>query len=103
MTKITTQEWCDIANEIYYHKFIKNGESVLSRVSGSFEPLSYNRERFDAQRLRLADYLAEKCVYVVKEGDNYITKKYWGGDRLTSSKDINLCRALAVLALIGEE
>lgn len=63
---ITPDEWLYVANEVYpEYEWINNGGDILCILFGSFEPSNYKSPIFDAQRLRIADYLAEKGANVV--------------------------------------
>lgn len=114
---ITPEQWLKIANEVepmpeggewfiesqgcHEHKVIRITTCCLTI---RYEPtLRYGEAK--AQQLRLADYLAEKGVVVLKENDGSFGAYLLEGNADTLNHDIaqhdkvNDCRALAALAL----
>lgn len=113
MTEITTQEWCDIANEIEPKTEGKewvcrknNTVVLIEKHTGVSLAFYYSPSSVSEQQLRLADYLAEKGVVVIYAEEMKMYAAFITDapiSKLKSEhKDINMCRALAVLALIKE-
>lgn len=116
MTEITTQEWACIANKVEPQNKWVIEDGVVCYLSWKQRPVDYYMPIIDdKQQLRLADYLAKKGVAVVYDGwdghNKFIAIKTIvarcgdtaSGEILSSENNINMCRALAVLALIKEQ
>ncbi len=106
---ITPDDWLYIANEVepeYEWSIFGKVNMAVGRYYQSIEGKAvkdYKPKHRTAQQLRLADYLAEKGATVFWNTDE-IDPRFTclhGCDYLAEHADINLCRALAVLALIG--
>lgn len=122
MTEITTQDWCDIANEVEPRPvgdlkwLARNGcaQPTAFEPDGDELTVVYDLITSSNRKLRLADYLAEKGVAAVYDGwdghNKYVAMKLIVtrcgdteiGEILASHNNPNMCRALAVLALIKE-
>ena len=106
---ITPEQWLKIANEVEpEHKWEAKGLMVFyNYITAHGRYKNYYNPKNKASRLAIADYLAEKSVYVGKDsesGEFHCFKiRDCMADIISRGKDINLCRALAVLALIGED
>ena len=108
---ITPEQWLKIANEVEppsitivnpeLNWHISGNEVVKGIPNVGF--ITYVPDIDHIQQLRIDNYLVEKGVYIVKIGTNYEARTFWGGEIIASSKEIMKSRALAVLALIGEE
>lgn len=108
---ITPEQWKAIANEVTSlpkereWRIAENGRVYLYTIStGENLLIEFNPEYMVAQQLRLADYLAEKGVHVRWNtlGKCFIAETYASYRVKVRHKNIKYCRALAVLALIGE-
>lgn len=119
---ITPEQWAKIANEVEPQPkgsewALDNSGYVVRQSGNAYYPCGYKGLSPNLrQQLRLADYLAEKGVVVYVDGQP--TAYRMGPDgipehtiredgsilfhTLARHKNINLCRALAVLALIEE-
>lgn len=117
MTEITTQEWAGIANKVEPQNKWVIEDGVVCYLSWKQRPVDYYMPIIDdKQQLRLADYLAENGVIVYLDGTPSAYRMGADGipehtvredgsmlfHTLARHKDINMCRALAVLALIKE-
>ena len=109
MTEITAQEWCDIAKEVHLRpKGLEYSVAADNKIETPFDNgVSWFWEVVGDnvhQNIKIADYLAEKGVFVLldenSEDGNYVCIHWFR--RLSEHKEINMCRALAVLALIKE-
>lgn len=89
------EDWDDPISGVYLYdtqgnKFFSNKYNPQCALNGTC----------DTQQLRIRDFLAEKGVYIVKIGTNYSARKFWGGNEIATSKNINVCAILAAYEII---